>query len=101
MNAQGPTPHPPPGTPPVPPPDPSRPPPMTDPPSPVPIPRPEPPPPPSDDRAPAPAAWSGATDGVSPMPRLHPQVEQVLQGMRAPGLRPIESMPPAEARLQM
>src|SRR3954470_19937182 len=35
------------------------------------------------------------------MPRLHPQVEQVLQGMRAAGLRPIESMTPAEARLQM
>ena len=39
MKAQGPTPHPPPGSPPVPPPDPSRPPPMTDPPAPIPIPR--------------------------------------------------------------
>jgi hypothetical protein len=50
-HAQGPTPHPPPGTPP----DPSRPPPMTDPPAPIPIPRPE-RPPPIDDPPPSPAA---------------------------------------------
>src|ERR1051326_219512 len=46
MNAQGPTPHAPPGTPPVPPPDPSRPPPMTEPPPPIPTPRQDPPLPP-------------------------------------------------------
>jgi hypothetical protein len=45
MNAQSPTPHPPPRTPPQPPPDPDAPPPMRDPPPPIPIPRPEPPPP--------------------------------------------------------
>jgi hypothetical protein len=41
MNAQGPTPHPPPRTPPQPPPDPDAPPPMTDPPPPIPVPSPE------------------------------------------------------------
>jgi hypothetical protein len=44
MNAQEPTPHPPPRTPPQPPPDPDAPPPLIDPPPPIPIPRPEPPP---------------------------------------------------------
>src|SRR5947209_12104123 len=47
--AQGPTPHPPPGTPPVPPPDPERPPPIIEPPDPVPVPPVEPPPPPVRD----------------------------------------------------
>ena len=51
MNAQGPTPHPPPGTPPVPPSDPTRRPPITEPPPPIPIPRPEPPPTPVGDPA--------------------------------------------------
>jgi hypothetical protein len=48
-SAQGPTPHPPPGTPPVPPPDPDRPPPIIEPPDPVPVPPVEPPPPPVRD----------------------------------------------------
>lgn len=48
-SAQGPTPHPPPGTPPVPPPDPDLPPPVTEPPRPVPVPPVEPPPPPVRD----------------------------------------------------
>ena len=47
--AQGPTPHPPPGTPPRPPPDPDLPPPVTEPPNPVPVPPVEPPPPPVSD----------------------------------------------------
>ena len=55
-HAQGPTPHPPPGTPPVMPPDPSRPPPITEPPAPIPVPRPESPPAPVDDPPPRPAA---------------------------------------------
>ena len=55
MIAQGPTPHPPPGTPLEPSPDPSRPPPITEPPSPTPIPQPE-RPPPIDDPPPRPAA---------------------------------------------
>src|SRR5215208_3853405 len=63
MKAQGPTPHPPPGSPPVPPPDPARPPPMTDPPAPIPIPRPEPPRQPNDDPPPRPAA---VIDWVNP-----------------------------------
>ena len=49
MDAQGPTPHGPPGTPPVPPRDPARPPPITEPPPPIPVPRPEPPRQPIDD----------------------------------------------------
>ena len=48
-SAQGPTPHPPPGTPPEPPPDPDRPPPIIEPPDPVPVPPVEPPPPPVRD----------------------------------------------------
>jgi hypothetical protein len=51
--AQGPTPHPPPGTPPEPPPDPDRPPPIVEPPDPVPVPPVEPPPPPVNDPPPA------------------------------------------------
>jgi acetyl esterase len=35
------------------------------------------------------------------MPTLHPQVQQALKAMQAANLRPIESMAPAEARLQM
>ena len=35
------------------------------------------------------------------MSELHPQVEQALKQMQAAGLRPIESMTPAEARAQM
>jgi len=48
-SAQGPTPHPPPGTPPVPPPDPDLPPHVIEPPKPVPVPPVEPPPPPVRD----------------------------------------------------
>lgn len=48
-SAQGPTPHPPPGTPPEPPPDPDRPPPIIEPPDPVPVPPVEPPQPPVRD----------------------------------------------------
>lgn len=51
-SAQGPTPHPPPGTPPQPPPDPDRPPPVIEPPDPVPVPPVEPPPPPLRDPPP-------------------------------------------------
>jgi hypothetical protein len=47
--AQGPTPHPPPGTPPQPPPNPDRPPPVEEPPMPVPVPPVEPPPQPVND----------------------------------------------------
>jgi hypothetical protein len=47
--AQGPTPHPPPGTPPAPPPDPDLPPPITEPPDPVPVPPVDPPPSPVRD----------------------------------------------------
>jgi hypothetical protein len=57
MIAQGPTPHPPPGSPPVQPPDPSRPPPREEPPAPIPIPRRDPPPPPVVD-PPRPAAMA-------------------------------------------
>src|ERR1051325_1007678 len=60
MIAQGPTPHPPPGTPPVSPPDPSRPPPVTEPPAPIPIPRPERPPPIDDPPRPAAAIGDSA-----------------------------------------
>lgn len=35
------------------------------------------------------------------MPTLHPQIQQALKAMQAANLRPIESMNPAEARLQM
>src|SRR5580700_7341574 len=38
---------------------------------------------------------------IEPMPTLHPQVQQALKAMQAAGLRPIEAMSPAEARLQM
>lgn len=58
--AQGPTPHPPPGTPPQPPPDPDRPPPVIEPPNPVPVPPIEPPPPPVRDPPPGAPATAGA-----------------------------------------
>jgi acetyl esterase len=35
------------------------------------------------------------------MPTLHPQIVKALEAMQAAGLRPIESMSPAEARQQM
>src|SRR3954451_968214 len=35
------------------------------------------------------------------MPTLHPQIVKAIEAMRAAGLRPIESMSPAEARQQM
>ena len=35
------------------------------------------------------------------MPVLHPQIQQALKAMKDAGLRPIESMTPAEARTQM
>src|SRR5438445_13743133 len=35
------------------------------------------------------------------MPRLHPQIEEVLRVMAEARLRPIEAMTPAEAREQM
>ena len=35
------------------------------------------------------------------MPALHPQIQQALNAMKDAGLRPIESMTPAEARAQM
>ena len=60
--AQGPTPHPPPGTPPEPPPDPDQPPPVIEPPDPVPVPPVEPPRPPVRD--PPAEDWSEVRPGT-------------------------------------
>jgi hypothetical protein len=70
MNAQGPTPHAPPGTPPVPPPDPSQPPSMTEPPPPIPTPRQDPPLPPVVD----PPRRRSAALSFAEFERLHRRV---------------------------
>src|SRR5438874_9152607 len=37
----------------------------------------------------------------APMPILHPQIEKAIEAMTRAGMRPIESMNPADARAQM